>query len=1233
VGTASVSGTTLIITGVAAGTAQITVFDSSGASVNTNVTVSTGTTPTALYINAASTITIAPSTASNYAIGGGTAPYSVSSSNTSVVTASVSGTTLTVTGAAAGAAQITVFDSKGASVNTVVTVSTGVAPTALYATAPSAVTIAVSGTSGYTIGGGSAPYAVSSSNIGVATASVSGTSLTITGVAAGTAQVSVLDLTGTAVRVTVTVGSGSVATLYITAPSAVTVAVGDHPSYTVGGGSAPYTVSSSNTNIVTATVSGTTLTVNGVAAGTAQVSVFDLLGNSVPLTVTVGTGSASTLYMTAPSAITVAPLTTSTYLVGGGTPLYSVSTSNAKVATAAVVGTTLTVNAIAAGTAQITVFDATGKSVNTLATVSSGAAATTLYVTAPSAVTVAIGATPNPTYTIGGGTGPYVGSSSNTDIATASVSGTTLTITGVAVGVAQLKVFDATGAAVTVSVTVGSGSAATLYMTAPSTITLAVSDASTYTVGGGIAPYSVSTSNKNVATVGIDQVTKILTITSLATGTAQISVFDSTGKSVSTSVNVGSGSVALFTTAPSAVTAAVGPLDPYIISGGTAPYRVSSNNPAVATVLVDPDGKTLKITALSVGVAQISVTDGVGASVKVSVTVGGSGLALSTTAPSSITVAIGGSPSYAISGGTTPYTVTSSNTSIATTATTDDSVGAKLIVKGMATGSAIVVVRDAANATVSLTVNVGSANALYTTAPSAVTVTVGVASPYTISGGVGPYKVSSSNPSVTNATLSDPPDGNTLNIPGTAVGVAQVLVFDSTGKSVTVNVTVVSASSATPLYTTAPASVTIDTLGTGSYTIGGGTSPYDGTLPTSSNASVATATVNGTSLTIKGVAAGSATITVRDAANAVVSVNVTVGSATALFTTAPSLLTIAVGQASPTYAVSGGSQSYSASSGNTNVATASVSNITSLLTITGVAVGSTQISVMDSTGKAVAIAVTVGSGSPGALFTTAPSAITIAKSAVSTYAISGGTGPYAATSSNASFATTTGTAGTVLQINGVAAGSVSIVVSDSVGATKTIAVTVTPVLTTPLTVLPNAVTGAVGDVLAFSISGGSSTYFVTANNSSIASVSVPIAGKFSATLLNVGTTTVAIADDLGQTTTLSLTVNAAVPTLRLSPSAVTVGENYTGLVVMSIYGGQSGATYTAYTSDLVLSNVVVVPGTPAQINVGLGSATNRCIAPIAPATTYDVTITVVDNLGASAISVMTIKDHSGATCP
>ena len=220
------------------------------------------------------------------------------------------------------------------------------------------------------------------------------------------------------------------------------------------------------------------------------------------------------------------------------------------------------------------------------------------------------------------------------------------------------------------------------------------------------------------------------------------------------------------------------------------------------------------------------------------------------------------------------------------------------------------------------------------------------------------------------------------------------------------------------------------------------------------------------------------------------------------------------------------------------------------------------------------------------------------------------------------------------------------VIRDALGASVTIAVTVTPAASIPLAVTPLAATASVGDKLRFTISGGDRDYVVTVNNSSIASVTpvseTKLGGTFDADLLNAGATTIAIIDSKGQTQTIALTVTQLQPLLRLSPGVVAISELSTESLALDIFGG--AASYTAFTSDLALSSVSIV-GT--QVIVGLGTNGTRCIDPatrgyvLTPGVvppfnvltgTVRVIITVVDGKGRSATSDVFIVDSAG-TCP
>jgi hypothetical protein len=190
---------------------------------------------------------------------------------------------------------------------------------------------------------------------------------------------------------------------------------------------------------------------------------------------------------------------------------------------------------------------------------------------------------------------------------------------------------------------------------------------------------------------------------------------------------------------------------------------------------------------------------------------------------------------------------------------------------------------------------------------------------------------------------------------------------------------------------------------------------------------------------------------------------------------------------------------------------------------------------------------------------------------------------------------------------------------------------------------PNSASASIGDVLVFKVSGGEPGYSVLVNNTSIAIASTAkvsaSGGTFTLNLLKVGSTSIAITDGLGQTQTVTLTVDASEAKLRLAPSALTIDENFKDSIAFSIYGGVPGATYTVYSSDQALFSTPPSFSNSATntFMVGVGTAGNRCITPnnVAPATVtgiLEVKITVVDQAGASAVSVVSVRDNA-LGCP
>lgn len=126
------------------------------------------------------------------------------------------------------------------------------------------------------------------------------------------------------------VENANAASLFTTAPTAVTLNAGTAVTYGVGGGTPPYTATSGNTNVGKASMSGTTLSISSVAAGTSPVALVDAVGKTVNIALTVlAQGQAGAPLSLTPGALTIGDCTTNIpFVFTGGVAPYTVFTSD-----------------------------------------------------------------------------------------------------------------------------------------------------------------------------------------------------------------------------------------------------------------------------------------------------------------------------------------------------------------------------------------------------------------------------------------------------------------------------------------------------------------------------------------------------------------------------------------------------------------------------------------------------------------------------------------------------------------------------------------------------------------------------------------------------------------------------------------------------------------------------------------------------------------------------------------
>jgi len=617
----NVSGSTLSIGAISGGKAQIRVFDYSGASVSTEVTVGSSV---PLYTTAPSQLSVGVNLpARTFSIAGGSPPYRVEGGDGLIaVVTQTDATHWSVVGKALGGSFPVSISDSGGSTPVIVQVSTSapdlrVSPDKFKTKSGNEIIVTVSG--------GQPPYTSAGgivSSIATSPASSADGKFTITGLRAGTYDVTFMDSAGQSVKVEAEIVTGS--GVFSVSPGAISVS------------------ENSNENL--------TFNLYGF--------IGDSVGSSGQVCIYVSDPSYFSLDASRTTCSTFSPSSRSFTLVTGSRGSRCVSAS--KSITLQIVDSRGNVAALIDPTdsnktllPSVTILD------NGIGCSSAGALSVV-----PSSVTVSNGA--STTVQVFGGSGAFTVTSLNTAVATATVKDATVTIKGEGTGGStSLLIIDTlTGATTTASVTNGSAAGALTF--SPSAVTVQSGLANDVTVLGGSGSYNVASSNPSIAVVSVTGA-KVTVTGGALSGGSTVRVTDAvTGIwgdfNVSNTTNTGlllASPTALFTTTSKVATA--------VITGGSGRYGVSNVNTAFAEI-AKVNGNTLSVTGgASTGSVGVIVYDVVTPSSNVTVTVSNTGTLIAT--PSTVTFAAGDPPAtVAITNGWGVYTAVSRDTAVATVA-------------------------------------------------------------------------------------------------------------------------------------------------------------------------------------------------------------------------------------------------------------------------------------------------------------------------------------------------------------------------------------------------------------------------------------------------------------------------------------------------------------------------------------------------------------------------------------
>ena len=286
---------------------------------------------------------------------------------------------------------------------------------------------------------------------------------------------------------------------------------------------------------------------------------------------------------------------------------------------------TNTYNAITAGSVALTA-SFTSVSANLTLNVSNAPQALEVV---PAAASANVG--DSSIFMITGGVAPYTAQSLNPSLTNPTSwniakSGGTFQITAVKAGTANIIISDSVGAQVQVALTITGTPTSSLTAT-PATASLFVGQPQVIVVTGGTPPYSAQSLNPSLTNPSSWSVTSSggsFQFTGTNPGIATINISDSSGSQIQVAATITNTVTTSLTATPSTVSLVVGEPQIIVITGGTAPYTVTSLNPSLTNPTswnVSSSGGSFQVTPISAGSALINIVDSKGTQIQVTLTI------------------------------------------------------------------------------------------------------------------------------------------------------------------------------------------------------------------------------------------------------------------------------------------------------------------------------------------------------------------------------------------------------------------------------------------------------------------------------------------------------------------------------------------------------------------------------------------------------------------------------------
>jgi len=447
--------------------------------------------------------------------------------------------------------------------------------------------------------------------------------------------------------------------------------------------------------------------------------------------------------------------------------------------------------------------------------------------------------------------------------------------------------------------------------------------------------------------------------------------------------------------------------------------------------------------------------------------------------------------------------------------------------------------------------------------------------------GTGAYTIlSNSNPSVIQASISSA----VVTLTALANTGSASLIICTTDMSSCGIVTATAGSVNSSGLTFSQTSPSLTVGQSLNITLSGGNS-YS--ISSNSNSSVASANINNTNiLTVVGNTAGSSIITVCSSAGNCGSVTATVSYATSgAITLSQTSLWLQVGQSSNPVVISGGTMPYSlsASASSSSFATATLNN--NILTLTGVAAGSSYLQVCSSGGACTQLSFLVNGVSTSGRLTFSNNNLSLIVGNSATVSLYGNSGYYISNTTNQNNASFT-LSGSQITVNALTAGSANATICQTGGQCSVLYVSVTSTVSTatPPGFVNATPSVGVGQTVNVQVYGGASSNYYISSNSNPTIVQAVFSGNIlELTGAQSGTSVLIVCAASNNCNSLPVTVTNAVTTSSSSSSSNSNSSSTSTTTsgTTASTGSSSDTTLTAITNEASIisgGNVSTIAG-------------------------------------------------------